>query len=72
MDRKKQKGKIKWFDEQKGYGFIESDTVKKDFFVHRSSVESIEGSLEKGQKVEFEIGEGRKGPQAISVRMIEG
>lgn len=66
-----ERGKIKWFDEEKGYGFIESEIGKKDYFVHRSSIEDLEGTLEKGQRVEFEIGEGRKGPQAVNVRMLD-
>jgi len=59
------KGKVKWFDEQKGFGFIEQDGGD-DLFVHHSEVQG--GDLREGQVVEFEIGEGRKGPCAVSVR----
>ncbi|MCG8365761.1 MAG: cold-shock protein [Pseudanabaenales cyanobacterium] len=59
------KGKVKWFDAQKGYGFIEQEQGS-DLFVHHSEVQSE--SLNEGQSVEFEVGEGRKGPCAINVR----
>ena len=59
------KGKVKWFDAQKGYGFIEQEQGS-DLFVHHSEVQS--DSLNEGQSVEFEVGEGRKGPCAINVR----
>ena len=60
-------GKIKWFSNQKGYGFIQTDDGK-DIFVHFSAIES-EGfkTLGQGQDVEFEISEGPKGPQAANV-----
>lgn len=59
------KGKVKWFDEQKGYGFIEQETGD-DLFVHHSEIQGP--SLQEGQSVEFEIGEGRKGPCATNVQ----
>ena len=60
-------GKVKWFSNQKGYGFIQTDDGK-DIFVHFSAIES-EGfkTLGQGQDVEFEISEGPKGPQAANV-----
>ena len=60
-------GKVKWFDERKGYGFIESEEGE-DVFVHYSEIQS-EGfkTLEEGQSVEFEIVEGNKGKQAVNV-----
>ncbi len=60
-------GKIKWFNDRKGYGFIEQDGGK-DVFVHYTAIEG-DGfkSLTEGQKVEFEITEGSKGPQATKV-----
>ncbi len=61
------KGKVKWFDEQKGYGFIEQESGG-DLFVHHSEIQSQ--SLGEGQSVEFEIGEGRKGPCAINVKTV--
>ena len=64
------KGTVKWFDNQKGYGFI-SDESGKDVFVHYTGL-NIEGfkSLEEGQAVEFEIVEGAKGPQATNVTKL--
>jgi CspA family cold shock protein len=60
-------GNVKWFDNKKGYGFIEQEEGD-DVFVHYSAVEE-EGfkSLEEGQEVEFEIVEGERGPQAENV-----
>ena len=62
-------GKVKWFDAKKGYGFVEMDDGGGDIFVHFSSI-SQEGfkTLEEGQKVTFEVGEGKKGKQALDVK----
>lgn len=64
------KGTVKWFNNQKGYGFI-SDENGKDVFVHYSGL-NMEGykSLEEGQAVEFEIFDGEKGPQAVNVTKL--
>jgi cold shock protein len=63
-------GKVKWFNPEKGYGFIEVEEGK-DVFVHYSEIQD-EGfkTLEEGQEVEFEIVEGNRGPQAASVVKI--
>ena len=66
-------GTVKWFDAKKGYGFI-SDTAtenSKDYFVHFSEIQT-DGfkTLEEGQKVEFEIGEGTKGEVAKNVKTV--
>ncbi|WP_324653186.1 cold-shock protein [Georgenia sp. H159] len=64
-------GTVKWFNSEKGYGFIAQDGGGADVFVHYSAIES-DGyrSLEEAQRVEFEITQGPKGPQAESVRAI--
>ncbi|MCT2591287.1 cold-shock protein [Streptomyces sp. N2-109] len=64
-------GTVKWFNAEKGYGFIAQEGGGPDVFVHYSSIDG-EGyrSLEDTQRVEFEIGAGRKGPQAEQVRVI--
>lgn len=63
-------GKVKWFNEQKGFGFIERDDGE-DVFVHYSAIKT-DGfrTLEEGQEVEFEIVEGERGPQATNVVKI--
>ena len=61
------KGTVKWFNNQKGFGFI-SDEQANDVFVHYSGIQSNGfKSLEEGQEVEFEVIEGQKGPQAVNV-----
>lgn len=63
------KGKIKWFSDTKGYGFITPDDGSKDVFVHHSAIQ-MEGfrTLAEGDAVEFEIEQGQKGPAAANVR----
>jgi CspA family cold shock protein len=62
------KGKVKWFDTQKGFGFIEQETGD-DIFVHHTELSGE--NLQEGQTVEFEVGEGRKGPCAVGVRVVD-
>jgi CspA family cold shock protein len=63
-------GTVKWFNAEKGYGFITVDEENSDVFVHWSAIQ-MDGyrSLDEGQRVEFEIGQGQKGPQAEEVRV---
>lgn len=63
-------GTVKWFNAEKGFGFITVDEGGQDVFVHFSAIDmSGYKVLEEGQKVEFELGQGQKGPQAESVRL---
>jgi len=64
-------GTVKWFSDQKGYGFIKPDDGGKDLFVHYSNVEG-EGfkTLQEDQKVEYEASQGQKGPEATRVRAL--
>ncbi len=66
-------GKVAWFNNAKGFGFLNRNDGEADVFVHYSAIQA-EGykSLKEGQKVEFEIVKGQKGPQAEDVRVIGG
>ncbi len=60
-------GRIKWYDEQKGFGFIEQENGK-DLFVHKSEIQGR--SPAENDTVEYEVGEGQKGPCAVSVSIV--
>jgi CspA family cold shock protein len=64
-------GKVKWFDAKKGYGFVSNISDNKEYFVHFSEIQ-IDGfkTLEEGQKITFEIGEGPKGTVAKNVKAL--
>ena len=66
------KGTVKWFNNAKGYGFIGPEDGSTDVFVHYSAVQA-EGykTLHEGQKVEYEITQGAKGPQAANVKLLD-
>jgi len=63
------KGKVKWFNPRKGYGFIEVEDSEDDVFVHHSQIE--EGYIHEDDKVEFEVEETDRGLNAINVKKIE-
>jgi cold shock protein len=64
-------GRVKWFNENKGYGFIEVDGQEKDVFIHHSAIQ-MQGfrTLYEGQRVSFDIEQGQKGPSAVNVKAL--
>ena len=62
-----QTGTVKFFNEAKGFGFIKEDSTNKEYFVHSTG---LVDKIRENDKVEFEIGEGNKGPMAVDVRKI--
>lgn len=63
-------GTVKFFNERKGFGFIKPDNGSAEIFVHATGLENRSVVLQEGDKVEYETKEGRKGPNAVSVRKI--
>ncbi|SDD71799.1 cold-shock protein [Actinokineospora iranica] len=64
-------GTVKWFNSEKGFGFIAPDDGSSDVFVHYSEIQSSGfRTLEENQKVRYEVGQGTKGPQATGVTVI--
>ncbi len=64
-------GTVKWFNSEKGFGFIAQENGGPDVFVHYSEIQGAGfRTLEENQRVEFEIGQGTKGPQAQNVRKV--
>mgnify|MGYP006084589643 CR=1 FL=1 len=67
----KQTGTVKWFNSEKGYGFIAPDNGSKDVFIHRSSVEAARlHTLDENQKIEFDIEEKQGKTSAINIKTI--
>jgi CspA family cold shock protein len=64
------KGTVKWFNKDKGFGFIAPDEGGRDIYVQVSNVDTPDNSLADGQRVEYEASMGRKGPEAINVKPI--
>lgn len=66
----KKKGTVKFFNTQKGFGFITPEDGGKDLFVHINNLNQSTGPLNEGQPVKYEVGEGRKGPEAKNVELV--
>lgn len=64
-------GTVKWFNKDKGFGFISPDEGGRDVYVQSANIETPNNELSDGQRVEFELGMGRKGPEAIHVKAIQ-
>ena len=68
---KSEQGIVKWFNDSKGFGFITPDGGGSDLFAHFSEIQSGGfKSLKEGQRVEYTVGEGKKGPQATQIRPL--
>ena len=67
-------GTVKWFNDSKGFGFLTRDDGEKDVFVHHSAIQGGAGfkSLAEGQRVEFDVVQGQKGPAAENVIKVDG
>ena len=61
-------GKVKWFNETKGYGFIERDDKEKDVFGHFSAAQAANIELREGDALTFEVEQGQKGPSAVNLQ----
>jgi cold shock protein len=71
IDMAMETGTVKWFDDGKGFGFITPDAGGKDLFAHHSEIKSTGfRSLAESQRVQFEVGAGKKGPQATNITPI--
>jgi CspA family cold shock protein len=64
------KGTVKWFNKDKGFGFIAPDGGGKDIYIQASNIDTPSHSIDDGQRVEFEQAMGRKGPEATKVRPV--
>jgi len=62
------KGKVKWFNPTKGYGFIEREDKEKDVFVHSSAAQAASLELSEGDELTFEVENGEKGPSAVNLQ----
>ena len=62
------KGKVKWFNPTKGYGFIERDDKEKDVFVHSSAAQAASLQLNEGDQLTFDVETGDKGPSAVNLQ----
>ena len=62
------KGKVKWFNGQKGYGFIEREDKENDVFVHSSAAQAANLELNEGDALSFDVEDGAKGPSAVNLQ----
>ena len=62
------KGKVKWYNPQKGYGFIEREDKEKDVFVHSSAAQAASLELNEDDELTFEVENGEKGPSAVNLQ----
>jgi len=62
------KGKVKWFNPTKGYGFIEREDKEKDVFVHSSAAQAANMELNEGEELTFDVENGDKGPSAVNLQ----
>lgn len=63
-------GKVKWFDSEKGFGFVTSDDGG-DVYIRKSALPSGVAALKSGQRIEFGVADGKRGPQALSIRLLD-
>ena len=64
------KGKIKWYNSKKGYGFIEREDKEKDVFVHASAAQAASLELNEGDQLTFDVETGQKGPSAVNLQKV--
>ena len=64
------KGKVKWFNGKKGYGFIEREDKEKDVFVHSSAAQAASLELIEGDQLTFDVESGQKGPSAVNLQKV--
>ena len=64
------KGKVKWFNPTKGFGFIEREDKQKDVFVHSSAAQAASLELNEGDQLTFDVENGEKGPSAINLQKV--
>ncbi len=64
-------GRVKWYDAEKGFGFLSQDGGGEDVYVRKAALPSGVESLKSGQRVEFGMAEGRRGPQALQVKLVD-